>query len=184
MPYSTMTSTMTSAEVRDRIQGWERGAAKLRVIVATQEPEEYDSDRDGCKSCFDPDTEEMQQLKMLERKIETWRVGLAALELYERQSAELKADDDISAVWSQLCQRFEWAPLRNSDENHLEKAATKAMYSSRADVHAFMCELVYIQNRGPYGYFLLPQEFMRSVVRLGLMDRATAVKVDSVPLQP
>ena len=176
---------MTAAEVREKIHGWERGAAKLRAIVATQESEEYDSDKDGCESCFDPDTEEMQHLKMLERQMEIWKVGLAALELYERQPAAVKEDDDIVSMWNRLRSRFEWATSAersDSDESRLEKAATKAMYSPNLEAHTFMCDLVHIQNRGPYGYFLLPQEFMRTVVRLGLMIREPR-KVDAV-LQP
>lgn len=174
MTYATMTSTMTAAEVREKIQGWERAAAKLRVIVAKQEPEEYDSDYDGCESCFDPDTEEMQHLKMLERKIEVWTVQQRCLELYERQPIAVKEDDDVASVWAILRRRFEWATSEERsgfNEARFEKAATKAMYSTNADVHAFMCELVLVQNSGPYGYYLLPQEFMRSVVRLGLMNQ-------------
>ena len=165
---------LTSAEVRERIQGWERGAAKLRVIVAKQEPVECDSDG----SCYEKDTEEMQHLKHLEGQISRWRVCLAALELYERQTVDVKSDDDIESVWAILQRNFEWAADRASfSEGRFEKAAVKAMYSPHADVHAFMRDLVYVQNSGPYGYYLLPQEFMRSVVRLGLMERPS-LKLD------
>lgn len=164
---------MTPDEVRECIQGWERGAAKLRPIVAAQEPVEYDSDRDGCESCFDPDTEEMQQLKYLERKIDAWKGCLAVLELYERQSSAVKADDAVAWVWSQLRRRLEWATSEERScyvETRFVKALVQAMYTTNEEVHSFMRDLVHIQNQGPFGYYLLPQEFMRDVVRLGLMD--------------
>jgi hypothetical protein len=169
-----MSANTTTAEIREKIQGWERGAAKLRVIVAKQEPLEYDSDHDGCESCFDPDTEEMQQLKMLEQKIDRWRTSLSFLEFYETQPQAVKDNDDVVAVWSLLRRRFEWASgdeLRGYCATSLEKAALKAMYTSDINVHTFMCGLVHLHNRCPLRTEYLPREFVRAVVRLGLMNR-------------
>lgn len=172
--------TMTIAEARERIQKLKARAATLRKITEVQEMEEYDSDKDDCESCFDPRTEEMMELEMVENRLGAWQTSLAFLELYERQSQEVKEDDDLAAVWSLLRQRFIWATDAEHtgyDPVHLEKAATKAMYSPRVAVHEFMCEAVHLQNRVPCGGSeYLPREFMHIVVRLGLMNRGTALK--------
>lgn len=178
-----MTSRMKIEEVRSHIKDMEIRSKQLRIITEKQELETYDSDEDGCASCFDPRTEEMMELEDLESTLNSWRTSLAFFELYQRQPEEIKDNDDVAAVWSILRRRFAWA---TGDERRgycavrLEKAATRAMYSPHAAVHEFMCELVHIQNRTPLGYLdFLPKEFMRTVVRLGLMDRETMLKVDA-----
>jgi len=173
---------MTPEGARESIQRLEVRAKTLRKITEAQEMEEYDSDKGGCESCFDPRTEEMMELEMVEHRLEAWQTSLAFLELYERQPQEVKEDDDIAAVWWLLRRNLAWATdaeRTGYDATRLEKAATKAMYSPRAPVHEFMRQAVFIQNSAPlYCGEYLPREFMHTVVRLGLMDPPTSRKVD------
>jgi hypothetical protein len=167
---------MTPEDVRNRIAAMETRASSLRTIVATQEIVDDDGEYG-----IDPRTEELMELEMLDRKLGCWNASLAFLELYERQSAAVKEDDDVAAVWYLLQRRLEWGD--GGDLRSLEKSAMKAMYSPRAAVHAFMCQLVHAQNRAPLATEYLPREFIRTVVRLGLMDRPNQ-KHDTAATRP
>lgn len=152
-------STRTAEWVREYIQQF-----KKRAQILARRPLLDEED----------DNEDLQELITLEHTIGRWEIALKFLELYERQPT---VDADAEAVWVLLAARFPWNSRPAENDEELTAAATHAMTTGGAVTYELMREFVYLQNRGPFEYYLMPREFMRGVVRLGLMNRV--LKVDA-----
>jgi hypothetical protein len=157
-------STRTVEWVRDSIQRFKKRASVLQRRPLLDEED---------------DNEDVQELIALENTIARWEIALQFLELYERQP---HVDHDAKAVWDLLSARFPWSGPAENDEE-LTEIAVSAMTVGGPATYELMREFVYLQNRGPFGYYLLPHQFMSTVVRLGLMDRSS-LKLDAARPAP
>lgn len=165
---------MDPTEYYNKITFLEKRVAYLRPIVEQQELVEYDPDTDGCESCFDPRTEEMMELELVESQIDSWKIDLSFLELYLGLTPAAKEDENVATIWWNVRRKFSNAAilrLTGASDYVLTQAATGALISSQAEVRAFARGLVDAQNRVPLGRaHIMPREFMQDVVRLGLME--------------
>ena len=122
---------------------------RLQPIVEAQKPLGYDSETDGCRSCFDCSTPEMRQLDSLIHAREQCENDLAHMELYERFKNQIAADDSAMTVWWHLRRTFQTATPQERDTVNRAVATTaagKAFQSGGPAVKQFIHELNEIQR--------------------------------------
>lgn len=122
---------------------------RLQPIVEAQEPLGYDSETDGCRSCFDCSTPEMRELESLEHARNHCESDLAHMELYERFKDHIITDDNAMTVWWHVRRTFQTAKPHERDAVNRElatAAAGRAFQSGSPAVKQFIHELNEIQR--------------------------------------